>query len=155
MDATTSSASLASSTLLPDTRPSPTRLRSSSPPRGRPEPFVHSSRRPLIPSLASGHLSFGHRNDHASPIARPHQPRAAVAGPPSSLVAATTCSEPLISPAATVPGQPHGLPVPQSSFASGDVTWPVLGETEFANMMHEQHERQQQVQDQDYVRKCE
>jgi hypothetical protein len=78
MDATTSSASLAPSTHLPDTRPSPTRPRSPSPPRGRPEPFVHSSRRPLIPSLASGYLSSGHRNDHASPIAPPPQPRTAV-----------------------------------------------------------------------------
>jgi hypothetical protein len=155
MDATTSSASLAPSTHLPDTRPSPTRPRSPSPPRGRPEPFVHSSRRPLIPSLASGYLSSGHRNDHASPIAPPPQPRTAVTGPPLSLVAATTCSEPLISPATTVPGRPHGLPVSQSSFASDGVTWPVLGEAGFIEMMHEQQERQQQVQDQDYVHKCE
>jgi hypothetical protein len=49
----------------------------------------------------------------------------------------------------TVPGLPHGLPIPQSGSATDAVVWPVLTEAEFAKMLHEQ-----EVASQDRVRKC-
>jgi hypothetical protein len=131
---------------LPATRPSLKRSRSLSPPRGRAESPIHGSRRLLVPSLTSARLSPGHRNNYASPLAPPIQPRDAVIGPTSSLVASSTCSESLNSPATTVPGLPHGLPVsvPKSSFSSNDIVWPVLTDAEFANMTNAQQQWQQQ-----------
>jgi hypothetical protein len=146
-------ASLALPAHLPATRPSLKRSRSLSPPRGRAESSVHGSRRPLVPSLASTRLSPGHRNDYARPLAPPVQPRDAVIGPPSSIVALTTYSEASTSPDTTVPGLAHGLPV--SQFSSNDVGWPVLTETEFAKMMNAQQQWQQQVTGIEDVWKCE
>jgi hypothetical protein len=62
-----------------------------------------------------------------------------------------------LTPCESASGLSHGLPVPQSSFASDGITWPVLGEAEFARMMHEQQEQQlqQEAAGQDHVRKCE
>jgi hypothetical protein len=62
-----------------------------------------------------------------------------------------------LTPCESASGLSHGLPVPQSSFASDGVTWPVLGEADFAKMMHEQQEQQsqQEAAGQDHVRKCE
>lgn len=154
-DPAASLTSLALPAHLPATRPSLKRSRSLSPLRGRAESPVHGPRRPLVPSLASARLPPGRRNDYTRPLAPPIQPRDAVIGPPSSLVAPTTYSEALISPDTTVPGMAHGLPVPQSSFSSNDVTWPVLRETEFAKMMDAQQQWQQQVTGMDDVRKCE
>jgi hypothetical protein len=143
-DPAASLASLALPTHLPVARPSLKRSRSLSPPRGRTKSPAHGSHRQLVPSLASARLSPSHRNDYARPLALPVQPRDAVIGPPSSLVASTTCSESLTSPATTVPGLPHGLPVAQSGFSSNNVAWPVLTEAEIAKMMNAQQQWQQQ-----------
>jgi hypothetical protein len=150
-------ASLAPPTTLQAARPSLKRSCSPSPPRGRPEPPLHRSRSPLVHSLASGRLSPGHRNDHARPLAPPLQPRDTVVRPPSSLVAPTSRSEPLTSPATAVPGLPHGLPLPQSRFPSNDVVWPVLTEAEFGKMIsaQQQSQQQQQVGRTEDVHKCE
>jgi hypothetical protein len=148
-------ASLAAPPPLPTTGPSLERPLLPSPSRGRAEPFVNGSRHPLKPPLASRRLPPGHRNDHVRPVAPLLQPGDAVIGPPPSLVGPAMRSEPLKLPATTVFGLPHGLPVPQSSFASDNFAWPVLGEAEFAKMMREQQEPQQQGEGPDYVRKCE
>ena len=154
-DPAASLASLAPPAHLPTNRPSLKRSRSPSPPRGRPEPPFHRSRSPQVPSLAPGHLSPGHRTDNARPLAPPLQPHDAVIGPPGSLIAPAMCSEPVTSPATTVPGLPHGLPLPQLS--SNDVVWPVLTEAEFGKMIsaQQQSQQQQQVGRMEDVRKCE